>query len=276
MNFISAKKNFNIDSNQFRISRTDFVNSKCNAFFKWFTTDAQICSLGISIAKNLIKQESLHGREIRVDLTLEYMQYSLFVIFTKKSDTFFDIKITNFIKTSKADTLEIQYPHMVLHDYSYAYKLVPRGTSHFHCVSNLEAFKYKVYFSGHLIFKKEPFFNKYNFQKLSSDILKYLLETDLAPVLSDGTPLHVIVQPNVVNETVNHKLHVTCSLWYNEKEEGGNKYYFLVDNVHYLSFSNIRKNAFKIDKVFELSVLKVINKKDKPSGLKIIKKGNSK
>lgn len=274
-NLLSAKKNFTLDSYQFRISRTDFVNSKCDAFFKWFTTDEQICLLGEAIARNLLGKEELYGQDIRIDLELEYAEYSLFVIFTKKADTFFDIKITNFIKTLKA--IESNIPKIKLKDYAYSYKLIPRGSSHFHCVANLEDFKYKIYFSSYLIFKKEHFFKKYNFQRLANDVLKYLIERRLTENLPiDGTPLHVKVKPNIQNETINHMLHVTCSLWHNEKEEGTIKNFFIVDSIRYLSFSDIRKNVFSLDEVFELKTLVPVEKKAKPLGLKIIKKGNSK
>ena len=162
-------------------------------------------------------------------------------------------------------------------DYKYAYKLVPRDSDHFHATANLEKLRYKIYFSNHLIYKKEHFFKKYNFQRLASEVLKYLVVNNLSDTLSDGTPLSVKVKPTIENELVNHTLHVTCSYWYDAKAKDTIPYVFLVDSVRYLSTINQAVNAddFLIDEVFELNKVKLLEPRDKPKGLKIIKKKQS-
>lgn len=271
---LSSKLSFSIVQNQFKISRTDYFNKSCNAFFRWYRTDAQVLFLAEKIASNLVDQSDIFGKEIRMDFDIkEEGIYALYLTFSQKAASFYEIKLSDFIKASKIKENDVTrtFP---LDGYKYAYKLVPRDSDHFYATSNLEGLRYRICFSSHLIFKKEHFFKKYNFQRLASDVLKYMVMNNLAEDLSDGTPLRVKVKPTIENESVNHTLHVTCSYWYDSKAKDTIPYVFLVDSVRYLSSLNQAVNAdnFLIDEVFELNTVKALEQKEKPKGLKIVKK----
>lgn len=271
---LSSKLLFSIGQNQFKISRTDYYNKSCNAFFRWFRTDAQVLFLAEKIASNLLDRSDIFGKEIRMDFDIkEEGTYALYLTFSKKAETFYDIKLFNFIKASKIKENDATQS-IPLEGYKYVYKLVPRDSDHFYAASNFEGLRYRICFSSHLIFKKEHFFKKYNFQRLASDVLKYMVLNNMAETLADGTPLRVKVKPTIENEAVNHTLHVTCSYWYDSNAKDTIPYVFLVDSVRYLSLINQAANAdnFLIDEVFELNTVKALEQKEKPKGLKIVKK----
>ena len=99
---LSTKLLFSIDQNQFKISRTDYFNKSCNAFFRWYRTDAQVLSLAWKIASTLVDQSDFFGQEIRMDFDIkEEGTYALYLTFHQKAPSFYEIKLFNFIKASK-------------------------------------------------------------------------------------------------------------------------------------------------------------------------------
>jgi len=271
--YLAAKKTYNVGMNQFKISRKDVFNQKQSAYFRWFKTDAQELHLAKSISENLLYKSELFSQEIRVFFEIGGEgEYSLFLIFTRKSDTFYDVKLTKFVKSSKLTQEEQTITSVPLVGYTFDYKLVPPESAHYHTTINSEEFKCRLYFSSHIIFKKERFFKKYNFQRLASDLMKYIDQNNLIDTLSDGTPIFAKAKPSNENDSVNHTLQVMCSLWYNEKSTENTKYVFYIDGIRYLSPFTFRQNIYCIGKIFELPFAKTVEIKPRPNGLKIVKK----